>query len=128
LERTQTKDIDRHGARLTSRACHPEGSKICVGVTHLGRSVHTKVVWCSAPINSAYEVGVELEGPENFWGVPFTESAWNVDMDPATTLWALVRMLEEKGVITREALRARVIGSVQPSAPGAAVPWMNHRV
>jgi hypothetical protein len=85
------------------------------------------VVWCSAPINSTYEVGVELESAEDFWEVPFTASHWASDMDPATTLWTLAQMLEEKGVITREELRARVTGS-QPVAPGVVVPWMRHSV
>ena len=128
LERTQTKDIDRHGARFMSRAYHPEGSKICMGIMHLGRSAHCRVVWCSAPINGAYEVGVELESPENVWGVPFASADWTADMDPATALWTLAQMLEEKGVITREELRARVTGKVPPGAPVAVVPWMNHRV
>ena len=62
LERTQTKDIARHG-----------------GIIHLGRSAHTRVVWSSAPINGAYEVGVEVESPENVWGVPFVEADWTAD-------------------------------------------------
>jgi len=90
------------------------------------------VVWCSAPINGHYEVGLELECAENVWGVSFTAADWTADLDPATALWTLVQMLEEKGIITREELRARVTGVAQPSAPGAPVPalvpWMNHRV
>jgi hypothetical protein len=128
LERTQTKDVDRHGARLTSRSYHPEGRKINLGITHLGRSAHTRVVWCSAPINGFYEVGVELESPENVWGVQFETPTWTSDLDPVATLWTLVQILEEKGIITREELRARGAGGPRPSAPASAVPWMNHRI
>jgi hypothetical protein len=78
------------------------------------------------PANNTYEVGVELDSQDNVWGVPFAQADWTVGMDPATTLWTLARMLEEKGIITRDELRARVTGGVRPSAPGGAVPWMNH--
>jgi hypothetical protein len=130
LERTETKDIDRQGARLTTRAYHPDGSKIRLSIPHMGRSAHTRVVWCSAPMNGTYEIGLEMEVTEDVWGVPFTPSNWTAGMDPASTLWTLARMLEEKGVITREELRARVTGSARQSSPDEAVaaPWMSHWV
>jgi hypothetical protein len=128
LERTHTKDVNRHGACVVSRSYHPEGRRINLGITHLGRSADTRVVRCSAPVNGNYEVGLELECAENVWGVHFTSADWTADLDPATALWTLVQMLEEKGIITREELRARVTGIAQPSPPGALVPWTDHRV
>jgi hypothetical protein len=132
LERTHTKDVDRHGARFTSRSYHQAGSKINLGITHLGRSAHCRVVWCSAPTNGSYEVGVELESPENVWGVPFESADWHAGLDPATALWTMVQILEEKGIMTREQLRARILGNVAPGASSGAasgVPsWMNRHV
>jgi hypothetical protein len=128
LERTQTKDVNRHGARITSRSYHPLGSKINLGITHLGRSAHCRVVWCSAPSNGSYEVGIELETPENVWGVPFESTNWSAGLDPATALWTLVQMLEEKGIISREELRNRVLGGRPPNQPGAVIPWTGRRV
>jgi hypothetical protein len=126
LERTQTKDVDRHGARIVTRSYHREGSKINLGITHLGRSAHCRVVWCSAPVNGTYQVGLELETDENVWGVHFTSTDWTTGLDPATALWTIVQMLEEKGILTREELRARMAGTARPAAP--APSWMNHRV
>jgi hypothetical protein len=128
LERTQTKDVNRHGACIISRSYHPEGRKINLGITHLGRSAQTRVVRCSAPTNGTYEVGLELECAENVWGVPFASTDWTADLDPVTALWTLVQMLEEKGIITREELRARVTGNASPPVTAAVVPWMGHRV
>jgi hypothetical protein len=131
LERTQTKDVDRHGARFTSRSSHQVGSKINLGITHLGRSAHCRVVWCSAPTNGSYEVGVELETPENVWGVPFESAAWHAGLDPAAALWTIAQVLEEQGIMTREQLRDRILGNVAPGPPGppARVPsWMNRHV
>jgi hypothetical protein len=128
LERTQTKDVDRHGARLTSRNHHQTGSKITLGITHLGHSAHCRVVWCSAPTNGSYEVGLELESQEDVWGVTFESTDWHAGLDPATALWTMVQMLEEKGIITREQLRARVLGNAPPSAPARTPSWMNRHV
>ena len=127
LERTQTKEVARHGARVLSRACLPEGSKVNMGVTHLGRSSHCRVVWCSAPVNGCYEVGLELESPENIWGVDFSPSDRVADIDTGTALQTLMQMLEEKGIITREEVRARIsrtsaIGLPDSRLPGVALP------
>ena len=128
LERTQTKEVDRHGCRLMSRCYHPEGSKINLGITHLGRSAHCRVVWCSAPVNGMYEVGVELESPENVWGVHFGPSDWTADLDPVKALWTLVQMLEEKGIISVEELRGRIAGR-SPQMPGPAIsPWRGQSI
>ena len=128
LERTQTKDVDRNGARITSRTYHQVGSKINLGITHLGRSAHCRVVWCSAPTNGSFEVGVELETSENVWGVPFDATTWSAGLDPATALWTLVQILEEKGIVSREELRNRVLGGNPPNPPGTVIPWTGRRV
>ena len=128
LERTQTKDVNQHGARITSRSYHPIGSRINLGITHLGRSAHCRVAWCSAPSNGSYEVGIEMETPENVWGVHFDSTNWNTGLDPAAALWTLVQMLEEKGIITREELRNRVQGGSSIRPPDAVIPWAARRV
>lgn len=128
LERTQTKDVNRHGARLTSRSCLPLGSKVSLVIPHLGRTAHCRVVWCSAPSNGSYELGLEMETPENVWGLHFASNKWSTGMDPAASLWMLVQMLEEKGIISREELRNRVLGGGPPAAPDQAAPWMSRRV
>ena len=128
LERTETKDVNRSGARVTSRSPHRLGDQINLGIPNLGRSAHCRVVWCSAPSNGSYEIGLELETPENVWGVHFDSTSWNTGLDPATTLWTLAQMLEEKGIISREELRARVLGGGPPPAPDAVVPWGSRRV
>ncbi|GEM_PF-3429797 len=127
LERTQTKDIDRHGARIGTNCYHPPGGRINLGITHLGRSATCRVVWCNGLSNGSYEIGVELETPENVWGMHFNTTEWTAGMDPATTLWTLAQMLEEKGIISREELRARVLrGSGQ--VPEAIIPWAGRHV
>jgi hypothetical protein len=86
------------------------------------------VVWCSAPTNGSYEIGIELETPENVWGVHFDSPNWTAGLEPAAAFWALVQILEEKGIISRDELRNRVQGSPVPRAPDAVVPWSNRRV
>ncbi len=120
LERTQTKDVSRHGARVVCHAYLPEGSRINLGVTHLGRSAHCRVAWCSAPANGAYEVGLELEAAENIWEVDFASCGVRADMGTTDPFWVLVQMLEETGAISRAELMAR-LGGARPS-PAAVVP------
>jgi len=113
LERTHTLVVDRHGARIASRSFHPVGSMIHLGVPHLGRSAHCRVIWCSAPANGIYEVGVEMDADANVWGIHFPDPQPENDLavQGASTSLAvaiLVQLLQEKGVLRRGEFEARL--------------------
>ena len=111
LERTHTVVVDRHGARMASRSGHPVGSMIHLGIPHLGRSAHCRVIWCSAPVNGVYEVGVEIDVDSNVWGVHFEPE--ETQLETASDLAILVQMLEEKRVFSRGEFSARRGGVVR---------------
>jgi hypothetical protein len=106
LERTHTLVIDRHGARIATRAFHQTGAMMHVAIPHLGRSAHCRVVWCSAPANGIFEVGVEMDADANIWGVHFELNEPD-ETAPSSDLELLVEMLVERGVLRRGEFEAR---------------------
>jgi hypothetical protein len=117
LERTHTLDVGRNGARIATRCFHPLGATIHLGIPHLGRSAHCRVVWCSAPSTGGiYQVGVQMEVESNVWGIRFDETGANSELGPDLAL--LVQMLEEKRVLARGEFQARRQG--RPMGPQPA--------
>src|SRR5207249_2769337 len=107
--------VDRHGARIASRTQHPAGSMIHLGIPHLGRAAHCRVIWCSAPVNGVYEVGVEMDAENNVWGVHFeTEVA---QVEASSDLGIVVQMLEEKRVFGHGEFQARRSGISRAESP-----------
>lgn len=115
LERTHTLEVGRNGARLASRSFHQTGSMIHVGIPQLGRSAHTRVVWCSAPANGLYEVGVEMDPSSDLWGLSFEDQAAQPVMDRDLAL--IVQMLESKGFFSPGEFLARRSGRIPASGP-----------
>jgi hypothetical protein len=115
LERTHTLDVGRNGARIATRCFHAVGAMIRLGIPHLGRSAHCRVVWCSAPSNGIYQVGVQMETESNVWGIRFEETSVNSELSPDLAL--LLQMLEEKRVLSRGEFQYR-----RRNSPGAPIP------
>ena len=114
LERTHTLSIDRHGAGIASRSQHPVGSMIHLGVLQMGRSAHCRVVWCSAPVRGGFEVGVEIDGGDNLWGVHFAPVATPSEAVAESYMMGfamLVQILQEKGVLSPGELESRLKGA-----------------
>ena len=91
-----------------------------MGIPHLGRGALCRVVWCSQvphPVHGQYEVGLTMESAVNPWDVSFAPEDWQGQEAPATSnpqpeveavLKALVGLLEEKGVVTRQEILDRL--------------------
>jgi hypothetical protein len=105
LERTHTLEVARNGARIATRHFHPVGSMIHLGIPHLGRSSHCRVVWCLAPANGVHQIGVEMDADGDLWGVHFDREG--ASSNPDSDLALLVQMLEEKRVFACGEFQAR---------------------
>ena len=71
-ERTETLDLDRHGAKLKCQ--HPVEIEEIVSLVRVdtGREAKGRVVWCLRKDSQQHEIGVELLGCENYWGLDWT--------------------------------------------------------
>ena len=72
-EKTMTNLVSKHGARFSSQHEFSVNSDAVVYVPHLERRQQSRVAWVSdAPDGRGnYQVAIELEHAENFWGVQF---------------------------------------------------------
>ena len=125
-----TKYVNKHGALVLADRAFPLNTEVTLQIPHQDRAKRAKVVWVSKEKdeNGHWELGVELEEAENFWGVQFPPDDW-VPTEPVplageqasaavaaspsddqerhtirTMVNALVSVLEEKGVLTRAEL------------------------
>ena len=80
LEKTTTNLVNKHGARISLQHKFSVGSNVVISIPHLKREQRCRVVWMSRLPNDRdnYQAGVELERPENFWGVDFPPGDWDV--------------------------------------------------
>lgn len=111
LERTHTLSVDRHGARIASASQHAVGSMVHLAMLQAGRSAHCRVVWCSAPVNGLFEIGVEMDPGINLWGLHFAPVASPpeaVSQSYAVAFAMLVQILQEKGVLGPGELESRL--------------------
>ena len=133
-EKATTKYVNKHGALLFLQHQFSMGSEVVVSIPHLERQQRSKVVWLGqGPARGGnYATGIELERAENFWGVEFPPGDWVIpkNIAPAgdqpeslsfpskigndsqemlrSMLNALVSVLEEKGVVSREELAEKL--------------------
>ena len=79
-EKTTTSFVNKHGARISLQHKFSVGSNVVISIPHLKREQRCRVVWMSRLPNDRdnYQVGVELERPENFWGIDFPPGSWAV--------------------------------------------------
>ena len=79
-EKTTTSFVNKHGARISLQHKFSVGSNVVISIPHLKREQRSRVVWMSRLPNDRgdYQVGVELERTENFWGVDFPPGDWDV--------------------------------------------------
>ena len=79
-EKTTTSLVNKNGARISLQHKFSVGSKVVISIPHLKREQRCRVVWMSRLPNDRdnYQVGVELERSENFWGVDFPPGDWDV--------------------------------------------------
>lgn len=83
-DKTRTLDawtmiVNVHGAKIECKHPLPLHQEITIQVPFNGMSQKGKVVWNRSEPNDsdAYEIGVELDRPENLWGVGFPPSDWS---------------------------------------------------
>ncbi len=122
--------VNKHGARFTSKHSFPIDSEVILSIPHMQKQQHCRVAWVSqeADKQNNYEVAVELEHPDNFFGVQFPPDDWNIFQplplpgDPSgntipqsemreyelqrlsSVMNVLIALLGEKGVLTRSEL------------------------
>lgn len=128
--RTTTNLVNRHGARLSSKYAFSVDSDVLVSVPHLMKQQKGRVAWVSGEADNQgnYQVAVELDYGENFWGVHFPPEDWSIShpLPPAggppgdadlkskmneyelqrlsSVLNAVISLLAKKGVLTRSEL------------------------
>jgi len=82
--RTRTLDgwtmiVNVHGARIECKRQFVLHEEVLLQVPSNGKAQKGKVVWggSQANKNGYYEFGLEMESPENLWGVGFPPSDWS---------------------------------------------------
>jgi hypothetical protein len=79
-ERTSTQNLNLQGCRYFSTHHLPRNSWISleVGDGVERRNVRARVAWIHRPhsIRELFHVAIELEGPENIWGLPSHPEGW----------------------------------------------------
>ena len=73
-----TMIVNVHGAKIECKRRFGMQEEVVVQVPFNGKSQKGKVVWSRSQPNENgfYEIGVELDRPENLWGVGFPPSDW----------------------------------------------------
>ena len=79
-EKTTTSLVNKHGARISLQQKISVGSNVVISIPHLKREQRCRVIWmsCLHDDRDNYQIGVELERPDNFWGVDFPPGDWDV--------------------------------------------------
>ncbi len=83
-EHTFTLSISKHGAEIASSHLLAPGSEITIENASAGRQCQARVIRRreKRSANSPYEVSIELQEPENIWGLRFAPTDWEKDARP----------------------------------------------
>ena len=78
--RTNTKLVNKHGASFTSKHRFPIDSEVILSIPKFQKQQQCRVAWVSqeADDKGNYEVAVELENPENYFGIQFPPDDWHI--------------------------------------------------
>ena len=79
-EKTTTNLVNKHGASITLQHKFSIDFNVVISIPHLKREQRCRVVWMSRLPDDRdnYQAGIELERPENFWGIDFPPGDWDV--------------------------------------------------
>jgi len=72
----ETVTVNLHGALIRTSAPLEIGTPVTVHVHRTGRSAPAHIVFATHDSGSRY--GIELDHPDNIWGVSATPPDWNV--------------------------------------------------
>lgn len=75
----ETITVNLHGALVRIAAPLKPGDSITVHVHRTGMSAQARVVFAEDELK---QVGIELQNPENIWGVPLPPVDWNLITTP----------------------------------------------
>jgi hypothetical protein len=70
----ETLVVNKHGALIRTITGLQSGMRLCITVATSGKSAWARVVWDSPRSEGRY--GIELEAPENPWGILFPPPDW----------------------------------------------------
>lgn len=112
-----TMIVNVHGAKIECPRRFGMQEAVTIQVPFNGRSQTGKVVWSKSERNESgnYEFGVELDQPENLWGVMFPPSDWDASRTPKTAE-ATAAILELAPVETGVSAGAGDSGNAHPHA------------
>jgi hypothetical protein len=72
----KTLVVNKHGALINTIPGLQSGMRLCITVATTGKSAGAHVVWDTPGSEGRY--GIELETPENPWGVFFPPADWEI--------------------------------------------------
>ena len=77
-ERCETVSVSSHGCRLRAPCSLEKGLQVRLDILHTDRTTNAHVVGSEAlgPDVKTWEVSLELDNPENFWGIQFPPEDW----------------------------------------------------
>ncbi|MFQ5695641.1 MAG: PilZ domain-containing protein, partial [Terriglobia bacterium] len=77
-ERCETVSVSSHGCRLRAPRPLEPGVKLRLDILHTDRTTAASVVHCEpmGPMAKLWEISLELEEAENFWGIQFPPEDW----------------------------------------------------
>jgi hypothetical protein len=78
----ETLLVNKHGARVYSQRALRLGTEVAVTVQGTERWQLARVVWEDQPGENIY--GIELNCPQNLWGISFPPEDWDLAIQPVT--------------------------------------------
>src|SRR5208337_3397482 len=87
-ERTRTIVIDRFGGKIATKCVLRRGSEMTLHNPIVGQTARIKVVWVGdkRAADELYEIGVQLVGSQNIWGIEFPSYGRQESTLPASRL------------------------------------------
>src|ERR1700752_3062418 len=85
-ERTSTLNFNLHGCRYSSKHHLPKNTWLTVETPKdsAHRNVRARVAWIQRPhsVREFFQIAVELESPENIWGLESPPADWSFEVPP----------------------------------------------
>jgi hypothetical protein len=83
-ERTSTSNFNLHGCRYSSKHHLPKNTWLTIELpkNSARRDVRARVAWIQRPhsVREFFQIAVELESPENIWGLDSLPADWSSEM------------------------------------------------